>query len=319
MIAITCQHNRKRTNGKTKTGATRYRCRDCGKSWTESTSMLGGMRIGMDRAVQIVSMICEGMSVLATSRLTDTDPHTIIDLVNYLGERCDAYMQEHIKGVHVEEIQVDEQWQFIWCKKATAKRKKYVGGCGDSYTYTAIERDTKLIVAWHFGRRDDKHTKLFIAKLARATVGRFHLASDGWSCYPMAVWENLEDRVDYGMLVKIYGDNTAEDQRRYSPAKIIEAKRSRVFGVPERKRICTSHIERMNGSTRNFCKRMGRLTYCFSKNWNNHRNALGLFYAWYNYCRPHKTLRGKTPAMAHGLTNDIWSTQELVGAVAANH
>jgi IS1 family transposase len=122
---------------------------------------------------------------------------------------------ENIKGVHVGDIQIDEQWQFILCKKATAKAKKYVGGCGDSYTYTAIERDTKLIVAWHFGKRDEKHTTAFIAKLAKATVGRFHLTSDGWSCYPMAVWKHLEGRVDYGMLVKIYGEGSAEDQRRY--------------------------------------------------------------------------------------------------------
>jgi IS1 family transposase len=278
--------------------------------------MFGGMRIGMERAEKIVSMICEGVSVLATSRLTDTDPHTIIDLVNYLGERCETYMQENIKGVHVEDIQIDEQWQFILCKKATAKKNKYVGGCGDSYTYTAIERGTKLIVAWHFGKRNEKHTTAFIAKLAAATVGRFHLTSDGWSAYPMAVWQHLEGRVDYGMLVKIYGDGSAEDQRRYSPARIIEAKRTRIFGVPERKRICTSHIERMNGSVRTFCKRMGRLTYCFSKKWNNHRAALGLFFAFYNYCRPHKTLRGQTPAMAHGIASHVWTVRQLLESVS---
>ncbi len=318
MIVATCQHENRRTNGITKAGATRYRCKDCGKSWTESTATFAGMRIGLDRAEKIVSMICEGMSVSATARLTDTDPHTIIDLVNYLGERCEVYMQENIKGVHVEDIQVDEQWQFVLCKKATAKRQKYVGGCGDCWSYTAIERSTKLIVAWHMGKRDEKHTTNFIAKLAKATVGRFHLTSDGWSCYPMAVWQHLEDRVDYGMLVKIYGDGSAEDKRRYSPAKIIEAKRTRIFGVPERQRICTSHIERMNGSVRNFTKRMARLTYCFSKKWNNHRNGLALFFAWYNYCRPHKSLRGKTPAMAHGLTNEVWSVRELLERVSTN-
>jgi transposase-like protein len=97
VITIVCQHKNRRTNGITKAGASRYRCKDCGKSWTESTSLFNGMRIGMDRAVQIVSMLCEGMSVMATSRLTDTDPHTIIDLLAYLGERCDVYMQENIR------------------------------------------------------------------------------------------------------------------------------------------------------------------------------------------------------------------------------
>jgi IS1 family transposase/transposase-like protein len=318
VITIVCQHENNRTNGITKAGATRYRCKDCGKSWTESTATFGGMRIGMDRAAQIVSMICEGMSVLATSRLTDTDPHTIIDLVNYLGERCEVYMQENIKGVHVDEIQIDEQWQFVLCKRATARREKMVGGCGDSYCFTAIERSTKLVVAWHMGKRSEKHANAFIAKLSKATTGRFHLASDGWLAYPMIVWRHLNERVDYGMLIKIYGDGTAEDRRRYSPPRIIEAKRSRVLGIPEGKKICTSHVERLNGSVRNFCKRMGRLTYCFSKKWNNHRNALGLFFCHYNYCRPHKSLRGQTPAMAHGLTNHVWGVRELLENIAQN-
>lgn len=165
MIVATCEHKNRRTNGITAAGATRYRCKDCGKSWTESTANLGGMRIGLDRAEKIIELLCEGMSVLGAARITDTDPHTIIDLMVYVGERCDSFMQEQIKGVHVEDIQCDELWQFVLCKKATAKIKKYVGGCGDSYCFTAIERGTKLIVAWHMGRRNETHTNIFCRKL----------------------------------------------------------------------------------------------------------------------------------------------------------
>ncbi len=109
-----------------------------------------------------------------------TDTETILDLMNMVGERCDVYMQENIKDVYVDDIQCDEIWGFVLCKQATAKKKKYVGGCGDCYCYTAIERDTKLIVAWHVGKRNEKHTNQFIAKLRHATKGRFHLSTDGW-------------------------------------------------------------------------------------------------------------------------------------------
>ena len=85
MIAPVCEHTNRRTNGTTKSGKTRYRCNDCGKSWTESTALLGGMRIGLDKAEQIVELLCEGMSVSATARFTKTDPHTILDLLVYLG------------------------------------------------------------------------------------------------------------------------------------------------------------------------------------------------------------------------------------------
>ncbi|MEX2167878.1 MAG: hypothetical protein WD851_01085 [Pirellulales bacterium] len=112
MIVAVCQHENRRQNGRTKAGTLRYRCKDCGISWTESTAKLGGMRIGMDRAVKIIELLCEGMSVLATSRLTNSDPHTVIDLMVQFGEKCTQYMEQNIKAVHCEEIQVDEIWQY---------------------------------------------------------------------------------------------------------------------------------------------------------------------------------------------------------------
>jgi IS1 family transposase len=167
------------------------------------------------------------------------------------------------------------------------------------------------------GKRNDKHTDQFVAKLANATLGKFHLSTDGWTAYPMAVWNNLYGRVDYGMLIKIFREGTSEDRRKYSPAKIIGSKKQRIMGLPEGKRICTSHSERLNGTVRNFTKRMGRLTYAFSKKWSNHRAALGLFFMHYNYCRLHKTLKGETPAMAHGLTTEVWSVRRMLETVTA--
>jgi transposase-like protein len=177
MIVITCQHQNRRTNGKTKGGAIRYRCRDCGKSWTESTAALDGMRIGMELATKIVALLCEGMSARATARLTNTDVHTVIDLMNLVGERCDAYMQANIKGVHVEDIQCDELWSFVLCKQSTAKQLHYVGGCGDCYCFTAIERSTKLVVAWHMGKRTRAACRLFDRKPQHPSL-RYHELED---------------------------------------------------------------------------------------------------------------------------------------------
>ncbi|HMO84468.1 MAG TPA: hypothetical protein PKC18_06045 [Lacipirellulaceae bacterium] len=108
MISAVCQHENRRTNGTTKAGATRYRCKDCGKSWTESTGALAGMRIGLDKAAEIIELLCEGMSVRGAMRVTGADKNTILALLTYVGERCEAYMAEHIRGVHVDEVQVDE-------------------------------------------------------------------------------------------------------------------------------------------------------------------------------------------------------------------
>jgi IS1 family transposase/transposase-like protein len=313
MIAVACQHENRRTNGKHKSGAQRFRCKDCGASWTQETAALGGMRIGMDRAVQIVTMLCEGMSVSGVARATSTDPHTILDLLVYLGERCETFMQENIRDVFVDDVQCDEIWQFILCKKATAKQQNYVGGCGDSFCFTAIDRSSKLLVCWHMGKRTEEHTDQFMAKLAAATHGTFHVSTDGWRSYPVAVKRHLGERVDHGVMQKIYGVNFMEDQRRYSPARIIGSSRTPMHGDPySQEKICTSHVERMNGSIRTFVKRMGRLTYCFSKKWANHRAALAVFFCHYNWCRKHRSLKGQTPAMAHGLATGVWSVRELL-------
>jgi IS1 family transposase len=230
----------------------------------------------------------------------------------YTGERCDDYLREHVRNVHCEEIQIDELWAPVLCRARTARLKKYVGGVGDSYCYCAIERSTKFVVAWHVGKRNEKHTHTFIQKLAAATVGRFHLASDGWSAYPMAVWQHLGGRVDYGMLVKLYREDVPEERRKYAPARIISAKRSRVIGVPEKSKIVTSHCERLNGSIRAHCKRLSRCTYAFSKRWANHRAALAIFFMHYNFCRKHTSLRGETPAMAHGIAHHVWTVREML-------
>lgn len=93
-------------------------------------------------------------------------------------------------------------------------------------------------------------------------------------------------------------------------------KRTAVMGRPEMDRTCTSHVERLNGSIRTFVKRMGRLTYCFSKRWDNQKAALALFFAHYNFCRKHRSLKGQTPAMAHGLATEVWSVRELLQKVS---
>jgi IS1 family transposase len=270
------------------------------------------MRIGMDMAIKVISMLCECVSVRATSRLTGIDKNTILDLAKLVGNHCEAFMQRTIKEVPVIDVQLDEIWQFIYCKRHTALREKYVGGCGDSYCYTAIERGSKLLITWHMGRRNEVDTYEFCRKLKEATKGRFHLSTDGWASYPFCITRHLGGRVDYGVLVKQYREPVKEDRRRYSPPQIIGIRKDMILGNPEWRQVCTSHAERMNGSIRHFSKRMSRLTYCFSKRWGNHQAALAMGFAHYNFCRKHRTLKGRTPAMAHGLTDHVWTVRELI-------
>jgi hypothetical protein len=104
---------------------------------------------------------------------------------------------------------------------------------------------------------------------------------------------------------------TQEGERRYSPPEVISAESTPVSGDPDMQRVCTSHIERQNGSLRQWCKRLTRLTYAFSKKWENLRAALALHFAYYNFCRVHGSTRA-TPAMAAGLATRKWAFAELL-------
>jgi transposase-like protein/IS1 family transposase len=316
MIVAVCQHDNFKVHGKSKSGDTRYKCKDCGKTFTKSTQALDGMRVGMDRATRIIEMLLEGLSIATVSRLTDTDKHTIIDLMVMVGERCERYMADAFRGLKCGEIQADEIWGYVGMKQKTANRLGFDGRVGDTYCYTAIDRDSKLLVSWHLGDRDQVNTDIFCRKLNTAIGGRFHLSTDGYHTYQPGVSWFLFGKVDYGQVVKIFGEAPKDERRKYSPARIIDMRKQAIMGNPDMDKVCTSHCERMNGTIRNFTKRMARLTYAFSKKWSNHKAALGLFFCAYNFCKPHKTLKGNTPAMAHGIADHKWSVRELLETTA---
>jgi len=108
--------------------------------------------------------------------------------------------------------------------------------------------------------------------------------------YVSAITTTLSDRCDYAMHIKVYGTNP-EDERRYSPAEVISSEKVPVIGNPDKKRICTSHVERQNLTIRMQMRRMTRLTNAFSKKWDNLWSAYCLWFAFYNFCRIHTTIR----------------------------
>ncbi len=174
-----------------------------------------------------------------------------------------------------------------------------------------MERNTKLVITHYLGKRTSPATEHFIAKLAGATSGNhFQLTSDGFPPYVTAVKKQLRGRVDFAQLIKVYGASR-DGEQRYSPAEVVDAVPVKLMGNPDSKRICTSHIERQNLSIRMGMRRMTRLTNAFSKKWENLEAAYSLWFAYYNFCRKHQTLR-ITPAMEAGIADRIWDVAELL-------
>lgn len=269
------------------------------------------MRISMEKAEMCLQLMLEGMSIRSIQRITGLHQKTILDLLVLAGEKCEKLMNDKIKGIAVKDVEADEIWGFVGMKNRAKMHKKIEDPeIGDAYTFVGIERNSKLILAWHLGHRDMVNTEAFTEKLDYATSGHFQLSTDGWAPYENAVSYSLGTRVDYAMLIKVYANNR-EGETKYSPPEVVKTVSKDMIGSPDPRRICTSIVERSNLSMRTSIRRLTRLTNAFSKKFDNLKAMLALYFAFYNFCRIHSSIRC-TPAMESGLTNHIWTVRELL-------
>jgi IS1 family transposase/transposase-like protein len=306
---VTCQRF-----GKHRNGLRRFRCVRCGKTYTEPhTKMLDTMYIPQEKAVLAARLLLEGNSIRSTERCTGIDRGTIATMLVRAGECCEKLLAEKIVNLKVRDVEADEIWGFVGMKeRARANLYNAADTLGDAYTYVAMERNSKLILAWHLGKRNKQETLAFIIKLRRATEGKFQLTTDGWPSYPEAVERVFGSDIHYAQLVKVYAASR-DGEQRYSPAEVVDVEVVPRAGMPDYERICTSHIERQNLTMRMQIRRLTRLTNAFSKKWENLRAAVALHFAYYNFCRVHSSLR-VTPAMESGLADHVWELRELLAA-----
>jgi transposase-like protein/IS1 family transposase len=312
MFCPICQTEARRF-GRDRRGHQRFQCRPCRKTFTEPHAD-DGRRLAAEKLVMCLRLFFEGNSVRSIERLTGVHRDTFLAAMVATGEKCERFLETAILGVPVNDVEADEIWGFVGCKQRTAMDRNYGPEKGDAYCFTAIERTTKLLLTFHLGKRDPFHTTIFAEKLRDATSGRFQLTTDGYRPYLNAIPATFMGRVDYATLVKVYGEPTEEESRRYSPGRILEVKVDVQLGSPDPDRICTSIVERSNKTVRMQIRRMTRLTDGHSKKWENHNAALGLFFAYYNFCRKHSTIK-TTPAVAAGLTSEPWTVDRLLEAV----
>jgi transposase-like protein/IS1 family transposase len=300
--------------GKDRDGNQRYRCLSCGKTFGDPKEKpLGSMILSEEKAIAVLQHLVEGCSIRSTERITGVHRDTILKLLVVVGEKCERLMNERIKGLHVSDVQCDEQWQYIGMKQKTKKRNGVEDETmGDSWVFTAIERNTKLILCWHLGKRTVADTVAFTEKLADATADQsFQISTDGFTPYRDAIVLSLgAKKVDFAQVIKVFGTPQDEDHR-YSPPEVIELQKIAVFGNPDLDKATTSHVERHNLSTRMQSRRYTRLTNAFSKKWEKHHAALALWFAYYNFCRVHRTLR-VTPAMEAKISDHVWTLKELL-------
>jgi IS1 family transposase len=273
-------------------------------------------RLSTERRAQILSMLVEGNSLRATARMADCSFNTVSKLMLDVGEACAEYQSRVLVDLRCEVIECDEIWSFCYAKaKNVPDEHKGTFGYGDVWTWVAICADTKLVPTWLVGQRTTEDGLAFMYDLKGRMPEPIQLSTDGHQTYRGSVpYAFDEDEVDWAQIHKLYRAQSISPGR-YSPPACIGTKVKVRLGDPDPSRISTSYVERQNLTMRMGIRRFTRLTNGFSKKIENHIASVAIHFMHYNFGRPHKTLANpypRTPAMAAGVDDHVWSLAEIV-------
>jgi IS1 family transposase len=277
-------------------------------------------KLPVAKRAQILTLFCEGMSMRSIERIVGCSINTVDKLLQAAGETALWHHDCAVRGVKSQRIQCDEIWSFVHAKAKNAPRSSRASDptIGDCWTWTAIDADSKLLVSYLVGGRDAEFALMLMDDLRGRLANRVQLTTDGHKAYLSAVEEAFGADVDYGMLVKLYGEpsHSPEAARRYSPTECVGARKEPITGSPDPRHISTSYTERANLTMRMSMRRFTRLTNAFSKKLENHAHMVALYALWYNFVRIHKTLR-MSPAIAAGIETRLWSMEDVVALIDA--
>ena len=269
--------------------------------------------LSKDKQITVIGALVEGSSIRSIERMTGVHRDTVMRLGVRVGQGCAKVLDAKMRNLTCEQIQLDEVWGFIG-KKQRNLSVNDGPGLGDVWTFCAIDRETKIVPAFKVGKRDAVTANAFVGDLARRIKGRVQVSADGLKAYIQAVEGGFGADADFAQVIKTYTHDLSErPDRKYSAPDFVSNEKIAISGNPNLELACTSHIERINGTTRQHMRRLSRLTLGFSKKLENFEAAVALHFAYYNLVRRHITLRC-TPAMAAGIERSFWSVGDLVEA-----
>jgi len=259
-------------------------------------------------------------------------------VASQFGDACKRFLDERMRGLTLTHLQFDEQWTYVARKQSrlSVVERQACNDEGDIYLWTCIDQQTKLMPSFLIGKRSADNARRFMADVAgRMVLPKPHqsddqsytkpgykavvqISTDGFAAYPEAVDLAFGPYVKFGTIIKEYRNASMI----YTPSEMVGTKLTGRRGIKgrEQRTICTSHVERLNGTQRVFMKRLNRLTLCFSKKLRNLECAFAMFAAYYNFCwqtrKPGKSGRKRgTACMMAGLAGHVWSFDELFDAV----
>ena len=268
--------------------------------------------LSINKKTTILNALVEGCSIRSTERMTGHHRDTIMRLLNHAGKQAKSVMDTLVQGIRVDSLEVDELWTFIGKKDSRLTLKERAAGLsGSQFIYVAIDRKTKLVPCFMIGQRNYNVAYKFMRELKRRLIGYTHITTDGMGAYDSAVGMAFRGMASHAQLVKVYMHNGYPKREGYSPVDFVKTTSRVMLGNFRERSISTSCVERQNLTMRMSMRRLTRLTNGFSKKLDNLVDALYLHFAYYNFCRIHRSLR-ITPAMAAGITDHIWSIEEIL-------
>jgi IS1 family transposase/ribosomal protein L37E len=300
---IVCAHIQCKKCGRDRYGNQRYQCSLCGKKWSDRpANPLGNMTTKTGDAKLALRLLVEGNSIRSTERITGLHRDTICKLLVHFGTACKVWLDKQMQGLKLTHLQFDEQWTYVYKKQSrlTVEERAACYDKGDMFLWTCIDQQTKLLPSFLIGKRSADNARRFMQDVAgRIDWPNPHasdrhayqpaeyrhivqISTDGFNAYPEAVDLAFGPYAKYGTIIKDYRNASMI----YTPSEMVGTQRTARRGMRENERwtICTSHVERLNGTQRLFMKRLNRLTVCFSKKLENLEAAFSIFAAWYNYC-----------------------------------
>lgn len=272
--------------------------------------------LNKDKQIAVIAALAEGSSIRAIERITGISRNTIMRLGVKIGQGCSRLLDAKMRDLTCNYVQFDEIWGFVG-KKEKHRMIDDDPTLGDVWTFCAIDAETKVVPSFKVGKRNHATANTFVSDVASRIKNRPQISSDGLRAYVEAVENAFGMNVDFGMIMKTYGADKGEhhQERRYSAPEVTSMQKMTIMGRPEMDLISTSHIERLNGTTRLHMRRLTRLTYAFSKKVENFEAAVALHFAYYNFVKTHGALRC-TPAMAAGVEKGFLTVADLVEAAS---
>ena len=269
-------------------------------------------RLDSETRARVIGCLIEGCSIRATVRMTGVAKKTVMRLLREVGEVCADFQDRAFRNLKSKRLQLDEMWAWIYCKEKnrTEEIARLHPDAGDVWLWVCIDADSKLVPTWTLGQRDLATAKDFVNDIAHRVRGRIQITTDAFRVYLNVIEDAFGSEIDYAQLHKVYRA-PAENETRYSPAKVISSSMKAVSGNPDPRHVSTSYVERQNWTVRTTMRRYTRLSNGFSRKLENHAAATALNYFAYNFIKIHGTLR-ISPAQAAGITDRLWDVNDLV-------